>query len=132
MARRPIDLAGAAVGSEFGGLAFSSPYSLEIGRTASVRATLGRDAFNGQIRVCWSRPRGTQSPTRLPFEIGAVFLPLEEGGAGSRNVLEIISFRVRMSMRTKVGDLPLLIGKARLSRNCAGKSSAWPAPTRRC
>lgn len=68
-----------------GGLAFSSPYSLEIGRTASVRATLGRDAFNGQIRVCWSRPRGTHSPTRLPFEIGAVFLPLEEG---SRQALE--------------------------------------------
>ena len=68
-----------------GGLAFSSPYGLEIGRTASVRATLGRDAFNGQIRVCWSRPRGSGSSIRPPFEIGAVFLPLDES---SRRALE--------------------------------------------
>ena len=40
-----------------GGVAFSSPYGLEIGRTVAVRATLGLDAFNGQIRVCWSRTR---------------------------------------------------------------------------
>jgi hypothetical protein len=69
-----------------GGLAFSSPYGLEIGRTASVRATLGRDAFNGQIRVCWSRPRGAVSSIRPPFEIGAVFLPLDES---SRRALEL-------------------------------------------
>jgi hypothetical protein len=69
-----------------GGLAFSSPYGLEIGRTASVRATLGRDAFNGQIRVCWSRPRGASSSIRPPFEIGAVFLPLDES---SRRALEL-------------------------------------------
>ena len=68
-----------------GGLAFSSPYGLEIGRTASVRATLGRDAFNGQIRICWSRPRGTASAVRPPFEVGAVFLPLDES---SRRALE--------------------------------------------
>ena len=68
-----------------GGLAFTSPYGLEIGRTASVRATLGRDAFNGQIRVCWSRPRGASISIRPPFEIGAVFLPLDES---SRRALE--------------------------------------------
>jgi hypothetical protein len=68
-----------------GGLAFSSPYGLEIGRTASVRATLGRDAFNGQVRICWSRPRTTGSSIRPPFEVGAVFLPLDES---SRRALE--------------------------------------------
>jgi hypothetical protein len=68
-----------------GGLAFSSPYALEIGRTASVRATLGREAFTGQIRVCWSRPRGVGSSIRPPFEIGAVFMPLDDG---SRRALE--------------------------------------------
>ena len=68
-----------------GGLAFSSPYGLEIGRTASVRATLGREAFNGQIRVCWSRPRGAVSSVRPPFEIGAVFMPLDDS---SRRALE--------------------------------------------
>jgi PilZ domain len=68
-----------------GGLAFASPYRLDIGRTASVRATLGRDAFNGQIRVCWSRPRSTTGSIPTPFEIGAVFLQLEEG---SRHALE--------------------------------------------
>jgi hypothetical protein len=61
-----------------GGLAFSSPYGLDIGRTVSVRATLGRDAFSGQIRVCWKRPRGTSSSIRSQFEIGAVFLSLDE------------------------------------------------------
>jgi hypothetical protein len=68
-----------------GGLAFSSPYGIEIGRTASVRATLGREAFNGQIRVCWSRPRGAASSMRPPFEIGAVFMPLDDS---SRRALE--------------------------------------------
>jgi hypothetical protein len=68
-----------------GGLAFSSPYGLDIGRTASVRATLGRDAFNGQIRICWMRPRGLGSSLRAQFEIGAVFLCLEES---SRRALE--------------------------------------------
>jgi hypothetical protein len=67
------------------GLAFSSPYGLDIGRTASVRATLGRDAFNGHIRVCWSRPRGQLSSVRPQFEIGAVFLGLDES---SRRALE--------------------------------------------
>ncbi len=68
-----------------GGLAFSSPYGLEIGRTAQVQATLGSEAFNGQIRICWSRPRGASSSIRPPFEIGAVFLPLEDS---SRRALE--------------------------------------------
>lgn len=68
-----------------GGLSFSSPYGLEIGRTAAVRATLGREAFNGQIRVCWSRQRGTTSSIRPPYEIGAVFMPLDDN---SRRALE--------------------------------------------
>ena len=68
-----------------GGLAFSSPYGLEIGRTLALRATLGREAFNGQIRVCWSRARSAASAVRPQFEIGAVFLPLDES---SRRALE--------------------------------------------
>jgi hypothetical protein len=68
-----------------GGLAFSSPYGLEVGRTVAVRATLGRSAFSGQIRVCWSRPRGGAGGLRPEFEVGAVFLPLDES---SRRALE--------------------------------------------
>ena len=68
-----------------GGLAFSSPYGVDVGRTVSVRATFGREAFNGQLRVCWSRPRAAASALRPHFEIGAVFLPLEES---SRRALE--------------------------------------------
>ena len=61
-----------------GGLAFASPYALEVGRTVAVRTTLGRDAFNGQIRVCWSRPRGSGRAIKPHYEIGAVFLPLDD------------------------------------------------------
>lgn len=68
-----------------GGLAFSSPYGLPVGRTAAVRATLGGDAFNGQIRVCWSRPRRAAKSLRPEFEIGAVFLPLDDS---SRRALQ--------------------------------------------
>jgi hypothetical protein len=68
-----------------GGLSFSSQYRLDVGRTASVQATLGREAFHGRIRVCWSRPRGAGHGGRPPFEIGAVFLPLDET---SRQALE--------------------------------------------
>ena len=67
-----------------GGLSFVSPYGLEVGRTASVRTILGREAFSGQIRVCWSRPRGAAGP-RAQFDVGAAFLPLDES---SRRVLE--------------------------------------------
>jgi hypothetical protein len=67
------------------GMAFSSPYGLEVGRTAVVRATLGSAPFNGQIRVCWSRPRGSMSSIQPSFKIGAVFLPLEDT---SRRALE--------------------------------------------
>jgi hypothetical protein len=63
-----------------GGLAFSSPYGLDVGRTAAVRATLAHEAFNGHIRVCWSRPRGGGS-SRSPFEIGAEFMTLEDSSA---------------------------------------------------
>ena len=68
-----------------GGLAFSSPYALEIGRTASVRAPLGRDALNCQVRVCWSRSRDPVGSIELQFEVGAAFLPLDDS---SRRVLE--------------------------------------------
>ena len=69
------------------GMAFTSPYGMDIGRTAMVRATLGNEPFTGQIRVCWSRPRAAHaaSSPRQPFEIGAVFLPLEDT---SRRALE--------------------------------------------
>jgi hypothetical protein len=68
-----------------GGLAFSSPYLLDVGRTFGVRATLGREAFNGQLRVCWHRPRAAATALRPQFEIGAVFLPLDDS---SRRALE--------------------------------------------
>ena len=68
-----------------GGLAFVSPYPIEVGRTASVRATLGREALNCSIRVCWTRPRKTL-PGRSQFEVGAVFLPLDDS---SRRALEL-------------------------------------------
>lgn len=67
-----------------GGLAFASPYGLDVGRTVALRATFGRDAFNGHIRGCWSRIVGADGLMRQ-FEIGAVFLPLDEG---SRRALE--------------------------------------------
>jgi hypothetical protein len=67
------------------GMAFSSPYSLEVGRTAAVRTTLGGDAFSTQIRVCWSRPRASSLPARAQFEVGAVFLDLD---AHNRRALE--------------------------------------------
>jgi hypothetical protein len=68
-----------------GGLAFSSPFPMEVGRTASVRATLGGEALSCPIRVCWSRPRRAM-PGRSQFEVGAVFLPLDDS---SRRALEL-------------------------------------------
>lgn len=67
------------------GMAFSSPYGLEVGRTLLVRTALGREAFAGEIRVCWSRQRGPLHSVWHRFEIGAVFLPLEDS---SRSALE--------------------------------------------
>jgi hypothetical protein len=68
-----------------GGLALTSPFPVEVGRTASVRATLGGDALSCPIRVCWTRPRRV-IPGRSQFEVGAVFLPLQDG---SRRALEV-------------------------------------------
>lgn len=68
-----------------GGVAFASPCGLEVGRTLAVRATLGRGAFNGQVRICWSRPRAVSGATGPQFDVGAVFLPLDES---SRRALE--------------------------------------------
>jgi PilZ domain len=68
-----------------GGLAFTSPYPMEVGRTASVRATLGGEALSCPIRVCWTRPRRSL-PGRSQYEVGAVFLPLDDS---SRRALEM-------------------------------------------
>lgn len=68
-----------------GGVALSSPYGLEVGRTVAVRATLGGDAFSSELRVCWIRPRASAPVVRPQFDIGAAFLPLEEG---SRQALQ--------------------------------------------
>ena len=68
-----------------GGLAFASPFPMEVGRTASVRATLGSEALSCPIRVCWTRPRRAV-PGRSQFEVGAVFLPLDDS---SRRALEM-------------------------------------------
>jgi PilZ domain-containing protein len=67
-----------------GGLAFMSPFPMEVGRTVSVRAPLGGEALNCSIRVCWTRPRKTL-PGRSQFEVGAMFLPLDDS---SRRALE--------------------------------------------
>ena len=67
-----------------GGVAFTSPHHLEIGRTASLLATLGSHALNTEVRICWSRSRST-APGQSEFEIGAAFLPLPES---SRRALE--------------------------------------------
>ncbi|MGH9370362.1 MAG: PilZ domain-containing protein [Vicinamibacterales bacterium] len=77
----PVQLADLSLG----GMAFSSPYELEVGRTAAVRATLGRDAFSGQFLVRWSRPLSTTNGVRPQFQIGAAFLPFEDS---SRRALE--------------------------------------------
>ena len=68
-----------------GGLAFSSPYDIEPGRTASVRVTFGGQAFNSKVRVCWSRRRTAITSSRPGFDIGACFLSLEDA---SRRALE--------------------------------------------
>jgi PilZ domain-containing protein len=68
-----------------GGLAFTSPFPMEVGRTLSVRATLGSEALSCPIRVCWTRPRRS-TPGRSQFEVGAVFLPLDDS---SRRALEM-------------------------------------------
>jgi hypothetical protein len=68
-----------------GGVAFTSPFPMEVGRTASVRATVGADALSCPIRVCWTRPRRS-IPGLSQFEVGAAFLPLEDN---SRRALEV-------------------------------------------
>ena len=68
-----------------GGVAFTSPFAMEVGRTASLRATLGGEALSCPIRVCWTRPR-TGQPGQTQYEVGAVFTPLDEGG---RRALEL-------------------------------------------
>jgi len=67
------------------GLSFTSPYGLEVGRIASLRTTLGPEAFNGQVRVRWSRPVKASAAVAPRFEVGAVFLSLEES---SRSALQ--------------------------------------------
>jgi hypothetical protein len=60
------------------GMAFSSPYGLEVGCTVVIRTMLGPEAFTGEVRVCWIAHRGPLKSARPQFEIGAVFLPLED------------------------------------------------------
>jgi hypothetical protein len=67
------------------GLAFSSPYGLEAGRTVSMRATLGGEAFTVRIRTCWSAASGGAAPGGRRFTVGAVFLGLDES---SRSTLQ--------------------------------------------
>jgi hypothetical protein len=62
-----------------GGVAFTSPFAMDVGRTASLRATLGGEALSCPIRVCWARPRKGH-PGQTQYEIGAVFVPLDDGG----------------------------------------------------
>jgi len=61
------------------GLAFVSPLRFETGRIASVRATLGGEAFTARIRVCWSAASGAPVHVTKSFTVGAAFLPLEDG-----------------------------------------------------
>jgi c-di-GMP-binding flagellar brake protein YcgR len=61
-----------------GGVAFTSPYALEVGRVVSMRATLGREALNVQVRICWSRPRTTGGGVPADHEVGAAFQSIEE------------------------------------------------------
>ena len=68
-----------------GGVAFTSAFPMEVGRTASVRATVGGEALSCPIRVCWTRPQRS-ALGRSQFEVGAVFLPLEDS---SRRALEV-------------------------------------------
>lgn len=71
----PIQLMDLSVG----GLAFTSSHPMEMGRTASIRATLGAAALNCQVRVCWSRPcRGVAPPGSQQYEVGAAFLALDD------------------------------------------------------
>ena len=68
-----------------GGLSFTSPNALEVGRTLTFRATLGGDALSCQIRVCWSHPRPGRPGGSDVYEIGAKFVPLDDS---SRRVLQ--------------------------------------------
>lgn len=77
----PVQLADLGIG----GLALSSPYALTVGREVSLRTTLGREAFTGQVRVCWARGRHAASHGRPRFEMGGAFLSLEES---SRRALQ--------------------------------------------
>jgi hypothetical protein len=62
-----------------GGLAFTSPYPIEVGRTASLRATLAGEALNCPIRACWTRTRSERAAVP-EYEVGALFLSLDESG----------------------------------------------------
>lgn len=68
-----------------GGLAFSSPYTLGSGSTASLYATLAGQAFSARLRVCWIGGARAAGSGGSGITIGAVFLPLEEDG---RSVLQ--------------------------------------------
>ena len=60
------------------GLSFSSVHPLEVGRTVYVTATLGREAFNSSIQVCWCRQRKAENNRQSRFEVGATLQHLED------------------------------------------------------
>lgn len=60
------------------GVAFTSPFALDVGRTICLRAILGRDAVNAQVRVCWSRPCAADGSNVPELELGGVFLSLDD------------------------------------------------------
>ena len=67
------------------GVAFSSPFDVAHGRIIRFRAPLGQHPFNAQVRVCWSQRRRVVSAVDAAYEIGAAFMPLDEG---DRHALE--------------------------------------------
>ena len=69
-----------------GGLAFTSPYPMEVGRTASVRATAGRRGAKLPDPGLLDAGRAAACPDDPQYEVGAVFLPLDDS---SRRALEM-------------------------------------------
>jgi hypothetical protein len=59
------------------GLSFTSSHALEVGRTIFVTATLGGEAFNSPVHVCWCklRKRDAQQPR---YEVGGTLQQMEE------------------------------------------------------
>ncbi|HEX5473172.1 MAG TPA: PilZ domain-containing protein [Vicinamibacterales bacterium] len=64
-----------------GGLAFISPFRLELGRRVHVFGTLAQHPFKALVQICWSTPRrGRTAAPREDFDIGAVFVEFTGDG----------------------------------------------------